>query len=138
MIRMGPGIRRNPGNQQPVTEDIQKHRVFIGALAGGEMREVEPYCLTQEERTELLDILAHQDDAQFDAFCRDLEIAIGCFTLRQDSPNAQSERGKNRKALARLSEAADKLIGNLDQLPPHALRQLDLALQAVSHRQVHR
>ena len=41
---------------------------------------------------------------------------------------------KNRKALARLSQAADKLIGHLDKLPPHALRQLDLALQALSHQ----
>lgn len=117
-----------------MTEDIQKHRVFIGALAGGVMREVEPYCLTQEERTELLDILAHHDDAKFDEFCKELEIAIGCFALRQDSPNARSERGKNREALARLNKAADKLIGHLDKLPPGALRQLDLALQAVSHQ----
>ena len=98
------------------------------------MREGEPYCLTQEERTELLGILERQDDTKFEAFCDALEFAIGCFTLQKDFPIIQSERSKNRKALARLSKAADKLIGHLDQLPPGALRELDLALQALSHQ----
>ena len=134
MIQMTPSIRQNPGNRRPVTDDIEKRRLFAAPLAGGEMQEGESYSLSQKERTELLDILAHQDDALFDAFCEELEIAIGCFTLRQDFPKTQSTRGDNRKALARLSQAADKLIGQLDELPPGALRELDLALQALSHQ----
>ena len=130
---MTPSIRQNPGNQRPVTDDIEKRRLFAAPLAGGEMQEGESYSLSQEERNELLAILALEDGARFDAFCQALEIAIGCFTLQQEFPVTQSERSKNRKALARLSQAADKPIGHLDKLPPHALRQLDLALQALSH-----
>ena len=129
-----PGIRRISGNQRPVTDDIEKRRLFTAPLAGGEMQEGESYSLSQEERTELLDILALEDNARFDAFCQALEIAIGCFTLQQEFPVTRSERSKNRKALARLSQAADKLIGQLDELPPGALRELDLALQALSHQ----
>ena len=129
-----PSIRQIPGNRRPVTDEIEKRRFFAAPLAGGEMRAGESYCLTQEERTVLLDILAPKDNAQFRTFCQALEIAIGCFTLQQNFPKTQSTRGDNRKALARLSQAADKLIGQLDELPPGALRELDLALQALSHQ----
>ena len=134
MVLMIPGIRRNPGDQQPVTEDIEKRRLLIAPLAGGEMREGEPYCLSQEERTELLDMLALEDNGRFDAFREELEIAIGCFALRRNSPNTRSERGKNRNTLAHLCKAADKLTRELDKLPAGALRELDLALQALSHQ----
>ena len=129
-----PGIRRISGNQRPVTDDIEKRRLFTAPLAGGEMQEGESYSLSQEERTELLDILALEDNARFGTFCQALQIAIGCFTLQLKFPITRSERSKNRKALARLSKAADKLIGHLDKLPSGALRKLDLALQALSHQ----
>ena len=121
MVLIMPSIRRNPGNQRPVTDDIEKRRLFAAPLAGGEMQEGESYSLSQEERTELLNILALEGSARFDAFCQALEIAIGCFTLQQEFPVTRSERSKNRKALAHLCKAADKLTRELDQLLADAL-----------------
>lgn len=84
--------------------------------------------MSQEDRTELrrelgLDDAAHELDAQFDKFCKTLELAIGFFKAHRDIPNPKSERGKNRLALKELSKTAIKLEHQLDQLPAGALRE---------------
>ena len=126
-------------NQPSVTDEPADERLFTMPLGGGEMREGKPHVLNQEDRNELrreLGLLdaVHELDAQFDKFCKTLELAIGFFKAHRDIPNPKSERGKNRLALKELSKTAIKLERQLDQLPAGALRELDLALQALSHR----
>lgn len=125
-------------NQPSVTEQPEINRLITIPLGGGEMREGKPHDLSQKDRGELRRVLeldgGHgKNDAQFDHFCKVLELAIGSFKAHQEIPNPKSERGKNRRALKQLSKTATQLDQQLDQLPPGALRELDLALQALSY-----
>ena len=121
-------------NQPSVTEGPEDNRVISMPLGGGDMREGTPHDLSQGDRDALRRILAIDDDAPFEAFCKVLERAIGFFKVHQAIPNSKSERGNNRRALKQLGETAAKLGEHLDQLPSGALRELDLALQALSQR----
>ena len=122
----------NQRTQPSVTKAPENNRVLSMPLGGGKLQEGKPHELSQADRDELQRILAVDDDAQFDAFCKVLERAIGFFKVHQAIPNPRSERGDNRRALKQLIETATKFQHQLDQLPPGAVRELDLALQALS------